>query len=90
MRYKPRKKTSWVDRPIDRDGRSYSDFLELGEEVCAKAVQMDTVVGLKTDLKRIFTLHFPKMEFQFHILFDEHICDCVVGDLRLDRIRHRI
>lgn len=79
VRYKPRKKTLRVDRPIDREGRSYTDFLELGKEACANAVQMDTVIGRKIDFKCILTLFFPKTAFQFHILLDEHTCDCVIG-----------
>lgn len=81
VRYKPRKSAPRVDRPIDRDGRSYSDFLDLAEDVQAKAVQMDTVIGLKRDFKCILTIHFAQMEFQLHILLDEHTCDCVVGFL---------
>ncbi len=79
VRYKPRKKTPRVDRPIDRDGRSYSDFLDLPDEVRANAVQMDTVIGLKTDFRCMLTLHFPLMEFQFHLLLDERTCNCVIG-----------
>lgn len=81
VRYKPRKSTSKVDRPMDRDGRSYADFLSLSEDAQIKAVQMDTVIGLKRDFKCILTIHFPLMEFQLHILLDEHTCDCVVGFL---------
>lgn len=81
VRYKPRKKRLRVDRPVDRDGRSYSDFLDLPEEVRGRAVQMDTVMGRRGDFKCILTLHFPRTEFQMHLLLDEHTCDCVVGAL---------
>lgn len=81
VRYKPRKDVPKVDRPVDRDGRSYSDFPGLPEDARARAVQMDTVVGLKGDFKRILTIHFPPMEFQLHVLLDEHTCDCAAGFL---------
>lgn len=42
---------------------------------------MDAVIGLERDLKCILTIHFAQMEFQLHILLDEHAFDCVVGFL---------
>lgn len=75
MRYKLRR----TDRPVDRDGRSYSDFLDLAEGVRAQTVQMDTVIGFRTDFKCILTLHFPKTRFQLHVLLDECACECVIG-----------
>ena len=79
VRYKPRRKAPRTDRPVDRDGRSYSDFLDLDDEVRAGAVQMDTVIGLRTDFKCILTLHFPKTRFQLHVLLDGRTCECVIG-----------
>ena len=61
VRYKPRKPVSGA-RPVDRDGRSYSDFLDLPTAVRAKAVQLDTVIGAARDFKCILTLHFPACE----------------------------
>lgn len=71
-KYKPRKPRHRVNRPIDRQGRSYADYLDLPEEVRSRAaVQMDTVVGVVGDFKCILTLHFPYMAFQIYILLDE-------------------
>lgn len=80
VRYKPRKAISGA-RPVDRDGRSYSDFLDLPEKARARAVQMDTVIGKRGDFKCILTLHFPRLEFQIMGLLEEHTCEAVVGYL---------
>lgn len=88
VRYKVRKTRIRVDRPVDRDGRCYSNFLELTNKEKLNAVQMDTVIGLKTDRKCILTIHFPKMEFQLHLLLDYHNSDCVIGVI--DFIEHLI
>jgi len=80
VRYRPRKAVSGA-RPVDRDGRSYSDFLDLPADVRARAVQMDTVIGRRTDFKCILTLHFPAVELQLMVLLDDHACEAVVGAL---------
>lgn len=81
VKYKPRKPRRRVDRPMDRQGRSYADYLGLPEDVRSRAVQMDTVMGTAGDFKCILTLHFPYMAFQVYILLDEHTCDSVIGAL---------
>ena len=80
VRYKPRQAVSGA-RPVDRDGRSYSDFLDLPDSVKGRAVQMDTVIGKARDFKCILTMHFPKIEFQIMVLLSEHTCEAVVGAL---------
>lgn len=80
VRYKPRKAVSGA-RPVDRDGRSFSDFLDLPQKTRARAVQMDTVIGKRADFKCILTLHFPAIEFQIMVLLDDHDCGAVVGAL---------
>lgn len=80
VRYKPRRAVSGY-RPVDRDGRSYSDYLELPCAERRGAVQMDTVIGKKGDFKCILTMHFPAIAFQIMILLEEHSCEAVVGAL---------
>ena len=80
VRYKPRKAISGA-RPIDRDGRSYSDFLDLPAEARDRHVQMDTVIGTRGDFKCILTVMLPKPRFQIMVLLEEHTCECVVGAL---------
>ena len=80
VRYKPRKVVSG-GRPVDRDGRSFSDFLDLPQKTKARAVQMDTVIGKRADFRCILTLHFPAIEFQIMVLLDDHDCEAVVGAL---------
>lgn len=80
VKYKPRKAVSGYSVP-DRDGRSYSDFLDLPERTRSRAVQMDTVMGRVRDFKCILTLHFPLFELQLMVLLDDHTCEAVVGVL---------
>lgn len=80
VRYKPRRPVSGA-RLVDRDGRSYSDYLDLPAAARAKAVQMDTVMGRARDFKCVLTLHFPACELQLMVLLDEHTCEAVVGAL---------
>ena len=49
-------------------GRSHGDFLALGEEARAGAVQVDTVVGRKGDSQRILSLNMPALSFQLYVL----------------------
>lgn len=80
VKYKPRRRVRDY-RIIDRDGRSYSDFLNLSRKAINDAVQMDCVMGKARGYKCILTLHFPKWEFQLMILLEEHTASCVVGAL---------
>lgn len=80
VRYRPRRAISGC-RAVDRDGRSYSDFLDLPAATRARSVQMDTVIGRKGDFKCILTLHFPRQRFQIMGLLEEHTCEAVVGYL---------
>ncbi len=80
VRYKPRKPMSGC-RLVDRDGRSFSDFLDLPASRRARAVQMDTVIGKARDFRCILTIHFPAAELQMMVLIDEKTCEAVVGAL---------
>jgi IS30 family transposase len=53
-RKRPRKRPESQNRHAD-DGRSYSDFLALSEEVQQSSWEADTVIGAKADRKRFFT-----------------------------------
>lgn len=67
--YRPRKKPDLIPR-LDMKGRTYADYLMLPEHVRLNTVQMDCVEGKKSNNKTILTLHFPRFEFQFHILLE--------------------
>lgn len=76
--YKTRRtKRAIANNPIDRTGRTYADFMGLPEDVRSRAVQMDTVMGVRGDFKCILTLHFPPMEFQVYVLLYDHTQACV-------------
>ena len=69
VRYKKRKENDGPSRErIDRGDRLYRDFLALPEEERLSAVQLDTVVGLVRNTKRILSIHFPRLIFQLYFL----------------------
>ncbi len=52
-------------------GRTYKDYKEYIKQYPNKlVVELDTVYGLQTDSKRILTVHFPSIKFQFGILLE--------------------
>lgn len=68
--YKPRKKGSPVTPRLALEGRTYSDYLALTDQARLGVVQMDCVEGGKSNGKAILTLHFPRFEFQLHLLLE--------------------
>lgn len=53
---------------IDREGRTYKDFLALGEKGKDRVVMGDSVLGCDGDSQRIFSLHFKRIVFQMYFL----------------------
>lgn len=54
-------------------GRSYRDFKQFCKDNPSLLVsQFDTIEGKKTDYKRVLTIHFPSIKFQFGILLGEN------------------
>jgi IS30 family transposase len=80
--YRPRKKKQAepVTRP-DLAGREYSDFAALSEEMRTSAIEMDCVVGLKSDRQVILTLLHRRTNFQFGVLLARHDATSVVAAL---------
>ena len=71
------------------ENRTYSDFKKYKKENPHLMIsQMDTVVGLITDKKRVLTIHFPSIHFQFGILLPLN-SDRIVVDSLMD-LRRRI
>lgn len=65
------------------ENRTYSDFKKYKKENPSLLVsQFDTVVGLITDKKRVLTIHFPAIHFQFGILLNEFNTQIVVQKLK--------
>lgn len=48
-------------------GRSHGDFLALPADERARAVQMDSVVGLASNTARLLSLHFAAASFQLYL-----------------------
>lgn len=63
-------------------GRSYRDFkLFCKDNPSFLVSQLDTLEGKKIDSKRILTIHFPSIKFQFGILLNENTPDEVNNKL---------
>ena len=57
-------------------GRMYKDYREYTKMHPYQLVaQLDTVYGLQSDRKRILTIHFPSIKFQFGILLETATAD---------------
>lgn len=67
-RVRPRKRKRERGRPrIDRSGREYADFLALGDDERARAVQGDSVEGRATNRHDVLSLHFVARKFQLYL-----------------------
>ena len=62
-------------------GREYSDYMGLGADARANAVQMDCVEGAAGDAQAILTLHFAALRFQIYILLERKDSAHVVAAL---------
>lgn len=81
--YKLRKKKC-VDKPSSFGlAHTYEAFLQLDEDVQATCVEMDTVIGLKSDTQCILTLYLRSFKFQFALLMPEKSPSAVSAALGL-------
>lgn len=74
VRYKKRKKQGRVQKgrdKVDRDGRTYADFLELPEDIRSQVVQGDTVLGKQSNKQRILSLYLLRHSFQLYMLLPD-------------------
>lgn len=63
-------------------GRMYKDYKEYVKSHPNQLVaELDTVYGLQSDSKRILTIHFPSIKFQFGILLERITADEVNSKL---------
>lgn len=68
VRYKRRNRKSANRREAAfYDGRTYADYLALGEEERARTVEMDCVEGAEGDSQALLTLHFVQIRFQIYV-----------------------
>ena len=81
VKYKPRKRAGAAKAPVDVDGRTYADFLALGDDVCRGAFQLDCVMGRVHDSQCTLTVHLPRLEFQIYLLLGAHTASEVVRAL---------
>ncbi len=79
--YKPRKERA-VPKPTSHGPeRSYAAFCALGEEVCARACEMDTVIGRAADERCLLTLLLRPCRLQVAMLLEERSASEVVRAL---------
>lgn len=84
VRFKVKKEyTTRVAKPASiLAGRMYTDYKEYIKSNPNKLiVQIDTVYGLRSDGKKILTIHFPSIRFQFGILLNSGSTDEVNSKL---------
>lgn len=62
-------------------GRTYTDYLALPEDLRANTVQIDCVEGTKDDKQAFLTLHFVTLRFQIYLLLQKKDCVHVVEAL---------
>jgi IS30 family transposase len=79
--YKPRKGTTDALPRLELSGRTYADFMALGEEVRTSAFEMDCIEGLRSDTKAILTLLHRRTHFQFGVLLERKDSAHVVAAL---------
>lgn len=77
VRYKPRARKVPRRQTRHSQTRSYKAFLELGEDMCAAAWEMDTVVGTKYDSACLLTLLHRPSRFQLALPLTE----CTSGEV---------
>lgn len=79
--YKPRKNKQ-DSRPTPHGKEhSYEAFCDLGDEVCASAAEMDTVIGRTRDTQCILTLYLRPSRFQLALLLESKTSSAVVAAL---------
>lgn len=68
VRFRPRKKpkASGAEK-VDRTGRTYADYLALGDAERASAVQLDSVCGYARNASSILSLHIVRYIFQIYL-----------------------
>lgn len=85
VRYKVRKSKSTGRSPLKvPPGHTFSDFLELPEEVRETVCEMDTVIGCKEDVGSLLTLHLKRLHFQIGFKLAYH--DCAHAEEVIDRL----
>lgn len=80
--FKPRAKKKAPSAPRRPEERSYAAFLALGEEECASAWEMDSLLGWSTDRKRVLTLYCRPAKLQLYLLLTGGSCSAVKAALQ--------
>jgi len=85
VKFRPRKKGPRGRAPRRPESRSHAAFEALGEDERASAWEMDTLLGLSSDRKRVLTLHSRALRLQLALLLPGGSCSAVrdaLGRLR--------
>ena len=81
VKYAPRKKREEGTPKMTLEGRTYTDWLALPDEMRLRTVQIDCVEGLRRNTKTILSLHFVRLFFQIYILLESKTQVCVKAAL---------
>lgn len=81
VKMRPRKRAKPPAAPRRPEARSHAAFLALGEEACASAWEMDTLLGWSTDRRRVLTLYCRPARLQLALLLPSGSCGAVRGAL---------
>ena len=82
VKYRARKKNREANGgPVDATGRTYDDFLALGEEMCRGSFQLDCIMGRIHDKQCVLSIHLPRLEFQIYLILSAHVTSEVVRAL---------
>ncbi|MEG0322364.1 MAG: helix-turn-helix domain-containing protein [Raoultibacter sp.] len=79
--YKPRATSKTIKQTSHGEAKSYAAFLELGEDLCAAACEMDTVIGRSCDTQCILTLFLKPSKMQIALLLGEKTPSAVAAAL---------
>ena len=82
--YKPRSRSEPPRPTAHGEARSFAAFMGLPEEERARACEMDTVIGLRSDRRCLFTLYLRAFRFQLALLMPCKTAEAVQA--RLDEL----
>lgn len=82
--YKPRSRSAPPRPTAHGEARSFAAFTGLPEEERARACEMDTVIGLRSDRRCLLTLYLRAFRFQLALLMPDRTAEAVQA--RLDEL----
>ena len=82
--YKPRSRSAPPRPTAHGEARSFAAFTGLPEEERARACEMDTVIGLRSDRRCLLTLYLRAFRFQLALLMPDRTAEAVQARLDIN------